>query len=125
MQWIISGIAILLIAIIAWQTFTKARKGSSCCGEHEEMASKVRVADRNKKHYPYSCVLKIEGMVCANCARNVENALNICDGIWAKVDLATRTAKVLSKEHRDKKFFLDALSKTSYILVDYKEENVV
>lgn len=121
MQWIISGIVILLIVVIAWQTFTKVRKGSSCCGEHEEMASKVRVDDKNKSHYPYSYILNIEGMVCSNCVRNVENALNVCDGIWAKVDLATRTAKVLSKERKDKQFFLDVMNQTSYVLLDYRE----
>lgn len=112
----------VLILVIAGQTVTKVKKGSSCCGEHEETAKKIRVADKNKSNYPYSYILSIEGMVCSNCVRNVENALNACDGIWAKADLSQRTAKVLSKYPRDKQFFLDVMSNTSYTLVQYKDE---
>lgn len=50
----------------------KLRQGGGCCGEREPAEKKVRVADRNRSHYPYHAVLKIDGMVCANCARRVE-----------------------------------------------------
>ena len=49
----------------------KLRQGGGCCGEREPAEKKVRVADRNRSHYPYHAVLKIDGMVCANCARRV------------------------------------------------------
>ena len=75
------AIVSVLILVIAGQTVTKVRKGSSCCGEHEETAKRIRVADKNKSNYPYSYILSIEGMVCSNCVRNVENALNAHDGI--------------------------------------------
>lgn len=42
--------------------------------------------------------LLIKGMSCSHCVARVEKALNKIDGVEAKVDLATRTAKLnLSK----------------------------
>ena len=122
MQWIIVIISAVLIVIMAVHTVTKIRRGSSCCGEHDEPAKRIKVNDRNRANYSYCYILGIEGMVCSNCVRNVENALNAHDGIWGTVDLSKRTAKVLSKLPRDKQFFLDVISNTSYTLVDYKEE---
>ena len=54
----------------------KLLHGASCCGEHEEPQPKVKVADKNIKHYDYHYEAAIEGMVCSNCATRVENALN-------------------------------------------------
>ena len=62
---------------------------------------KVRVADRNRSHYPYHAVLKIDGMVCANCARRVENAINRMDGYWAEADVAGARANVHCKKKPD------------------------
>ncbi len=47
-------------------------------------------------------VLQIKGMSCMHCSARVEKALNSIDGVEAKVDLETNTAKVnLSKEVSD------------------------
>lgn len=78
----------------------KLRQGGGCCGEREPAEKKVRVADRNRSHYPYHAVLKIDGMVCANCARRVENAINRMDGYWAEADVAGARAKRARKESR-------------------------
>lgn len=79
----------------------KLRQGGGCCGEREPAEKKVRVADRNRSHYPYHAVLKIDGMVCANCARRVENAINRMDGYWAEADVAGARANVHCKEKPD------------------------
>ena len=79
----------------------KLRQGGGCCGEREPAEKKVRVADRNRSHYPYHAVLKIDGMVCANCARRVENAINRMDGYWAEADVAGAWANVHCKEKPD------------------------
>ncbi|HOF98215.1 MAG TPA: heavy metal-associated domain-containing protein [Paludibacteraceae bacterium] len=43
--------------------------------------------------------LKIKGMSCSHCATRVEKALNSLDGVEAKVDLASNSAKLtLAKE---------------------------
>ena len=79
----------------------KLRQGGGCCGEWERAEKKVRVADRNRSHYPYHAVLKIDGMVCANCARRVENAINRMDGYWAEADVAGARANVHCKKKPD------------------------
>ena len=79
----------------------KLRQGGGCCSEREPAEKKVRVADRNRSHYPYHAVLKIDGMVCANCARRVENAINRMDGYWAEADVAGARANVHCKEKPD------------------------
>lgn len=44
----------------------------------------------------------IKGMSCSHCVARVEKALNKIDGVEAKVDLASRTAKLkLSKNVSD------------------------
>ena len=73
----------------------KLRQGGGCCGEREPAEKKVRVADRNRSHYPYHAVLKIDGMVCANCARRVENAINRMDGYWAEAAFQGRGKPLL------------------------------
>lgn len=47
-------------------------------------------------------ILQIKGMSCMHCSARVEKALNSIDGVEAKVDLETNTAKVnLSKDISD------------------------
>ena len=68
-------IILLLLCVYAGYSYRKKlRYGGGCCGEHDAMETKVKVADRNKKHYSYQVVLSIDGMTCSNCSRRVENA---------------------------------------------------
>ena len=95
-------LVVVVVAIGIWSTVRHFRgKGGGCCGEREKTKKKVRVADRNRSHYPYHAVLKIDGMVCANCARRVENAINRMDGYWAEADVAGARANVHCKEKPD------------------------
>ena len=95
-------LVVVVVAIGLWSTVRHFRgKGGGCCGEREPAEKKVRVADRNRSHYPYHAVLKIDGMVCANCARRVENAINRMDGYWAEADVAGAWANVHCKEKPD------------------------
>lgn len=75
----------------------KLRHGGGCCGEHEAALKKVPVRDKNKAHYPYAVVIRVDGMTCANCARRVENALNRLPDTWAVVDLGARQVTVRLK----------------------------
>ena len=94
------GTAIVIVIIVVICVFAiysyghKMRHGGGCCGSHEAAEKKVKVADKNKDHYPYEVTLTIDGMTCSNCSRRVENALNRLDGVWAKVDLGERKADV-------------------------------
>ena len=114
---------LLLIVVAAWQTVQKARgkAKSSCCGTAEAVPAR-KVEDTDESHYPYRYTLTIEGMMCSNCARNVENTLNAMGGVWARVNLGRREAKVLSKVPRERQAFSDALSPTAYTVTDWRED---
>ena len=97
-------IVLILVALVGYGIYSYVHHlthGGGCCGEREPAEKKVRVADRNRSHYPYHAVLKIDGMVCANCARRVENAINRMDGYWAEADVAGARANVHCKEKPD------------------------
>ena len=109
--------ALLLLA--AWalrRTLIRSRKGGGCCGEHESAEKKVTVSDRNKAHYPYAVLLQIGGMTCENCARKVENALNLLDGTWAVVSISGGSAKVLSKTPPDEAAIREAVRGAGYVV---------
>ena len=68
-------------------------------------------------------MLTVDGMKCSGCASNVENSLDNMDGVWAKVSLGRREARVLAKKEYTKEDFDEALSKTSYKIADFKALN--
>ena len=108
-----------LLLLGAWalrRTLTRSKKGGGCCGEHEAAEKKVTVSDRNKAHYPYAVLLQIGGMTCENCARKVENALNLLDGTWAVVSISGGSAKVLSKTPLDEAALREAVRGAGYVV---------
>lgn len=80
-----------------------ATRGKSCCsdGNATKRVKYVAVKDTDATHYPYSEDLLIGGMSCEGCAKNVENALNAMGDTLATVDLAAKTAHVLTKAPLD------------------------
>ena len=73
-------IVLLLAAAVGYGIYSfvhHLRCGGGCCGEHEAAAKKVRVADRDRSHYPHRLVLGVDGMTCQNCQRRVENARHL------------------------------------------------
>ena len=121
---IIYIIAAVLIIYGVYYTVQKFRgkAKSSCCGT-PEVKSVRKVDDTDKSHYPYRYMLTVDGMKCSGCASNVENSLDNMDGVWAKVSLGRREAKVLAKKEYTKEDFDEALSKTSYKIADFKALN--
>ncbi len=89
-------LAIILLAVKS--TIKRILYGSSCCGQKDRPEKKIKVQDKNKKHYPYKYQMKVDGMRCTNCARRIENTLNSIDGLWAKVSLENKLVTVLSKK---------------------------
>ncbi len=75
----------LVIAFAVYSTIRKIKYGSSCCGGKDPMPAKIRVKDRNKSHYPYVYLLKIDGMHCSGCVRKLENAFHAQEGFWVSV----------------------------------------
>ena len=114
-------IVILVLAVIVVCAILSTRKrikyGSSCCGTHDAAPKKIRVRDKNKSHYPYTCTLTIDGMHCSNCARRVENALNAKEGVWAIVKLENNTVLVRSKNQLEWVELSKAISDAGYTLI--------
>lgn len=92
-------IVILLVigALAVKSVIHRIRHGSACCGERDAPQKKIQPADKDKSHYPYKYTLAVDGMHCSNCTRNVENALNSIEGLWATASLENKTVTVLSK----------------------------
>lgn len=118
MPVIIAAAAIALLAVVI---IRKLRHGGSCCGEHESIAAKVSAEDRDISHYPYRYRIGIEGMVCAGCVRNAENAFNRGEGIMARAELKSKTAVIYSKRRLERRQAAEFLSGTSYTLTDFRE----
>ncbi len=120
MDKVIIAVGLLLIVFAVWQTVQKARgKGkASCCGTKEVVSAK-KVEDTDASHYPYHYRLSVDGMMCSNCAKNVENTLNNMNGVWGKVNLGKKEADVLAKESVSEESFAKALENASYSLKGY------
>lgn len=91
-------VGLVVICVLSVKSYMKKLKNGCCGGSGDKPEKKVKVADKNKEHYPYAVNAVIDGMVCGNCAMRVENAFNRMDGVWAKVDLAQKQATIRSKE---------------------------
>ncbi|CCY85247.1 copper chaperone [Clostridium sp. CAG:149] len=115
-----TAVICVILAVICIFSVKKYRKKltSGCCGAGGEgTVKKRRVSDRNKAHYPYTKILKIDGMSCGNCANRVENALNALDGVWASVDLGSQEALVRMKQPTDPEFLKNAVRKQGYTVI--------
>ena len=117
MDTIIIIAGVLLIAFALWQTIQRFRgkAKNSCCGSSEAVTVK-KVEDTDVSHYPYHYLLSIDGMMCSNCAKPVENTLNGMPGVWGRVNLGKKEADVLAKEPVEESSFAQALQKKSYRL---------
>ncbi len=91
---------LILIALFAIRSYIK-KLANGCCGAEGDGIKKIKPSDTNKSNYPFSKIVKIEGMTCKNCAARVENAFNSIDGFYASVNLKKNEADVLMKEEKD------------------------
>ena len=115
-----TAVICVILAVICIFSVKKYRKKltSGCCGAGGEgTVKKRRVSDRNNAHYPYTKILKIDGMSCGNCANRVENALNALDGVWASVDLGSQEALVRMKQPTDPELLKNAVRKQGYTVI--------
>lgn len=116
---------LIVLTVIAVGMFFGLRRiaalthGKSCCsdGASGKKAKKVVVADTDESHYPYREELLIGGMSCDGCARNVTNALNALDGVWATVTYADHTARVRSKRPVDRDTLETAVRGAGYYVM--------
>lgn len=109
----IAIIAVLAVVIIIALVRIIKNRGKSCCGSGGSV-KKVRPADTNAQNYPYSAIARVEGMVCINCVRRVENAFNSLDGYMAKVDMDTNLADIRAKMPMTDDFIRSVISEAGY-----------
>lgn len=79
-------LVILVLCIIGIKSTAK-RASRGCCGGSGENVKKVKAKDTKKEHYPWCCVIEVEGMTCSNCSTRVENAFHEAGEFLAKADL--------------------------------------
>lgn len=103
-------VILILVAVFGIRSYTKTLKQGCCGSGNGETVKKVKVSDKDKSHYSYTRYLQIDGMVCKNCANRVENALNTLDGVWASIDLSTKTATVRMKQPIDERILRETVN---------------
>lgn len=103
MQYAIFAIVFIVFAVFVIKSYTK-KLASGCCGGGDA-EKKVKVADKNRAHYPYAATLTVDGMMCSACETRVENALNAIDGVWAKASSSDGRVEVLMKTPVDEDAF--------------------
>ena len=52
MQYVIFGIILIAFAVLVIKSYAK-KLAAGCCGAGGDTAKKVKVADKNKAHYPH------------------------------------------------------------------------
>lgn len=62
-------------------------------------------------------ILQIKGMSCGHCSARVEKALNNIDGVEAKVDLETNSAKVIITKAVSDNMIKEAVDNVGYEVV--------
>jgi copper chaperone CopZ len=113
-------ILVLIVVAAVYGTVHRIKYGSSCCGEHDAADKKVRVKDKNKKNYPYTYVLNVDGMHCSNCARRIENAFNKTEGRWAEADVGRKEVILRTKREESERDLSGIVSGAGYTMLAFK-----
>ncbi len=117
---IIAGILLIAYAVYGTVQRVRGKSKSSCCGSAETVLRRP-VEDTDESHYPYKYVVSVDGMMCSNCAANVENAINKSGDTWAHVNLGRKRAEVLSKAEKTADDFAEALKGTDYRVAGFEQ----
>ncbi len=120
-SFLIVIILILIVAAAVYGTVRRIRYGSSCCGGHDPADRKVKVKDKDKSNYPYTYVLSVDGMHCANCAGRVENAFHKTEGRWAKADVGKKEVTLLSKQEETEEEIGKIVASAGYTLLSLRK----
>ncbi len=109
---IICGILIVICYFGIRSTIKRAKYG--CCGSGGSEVRKMKGADKNISHYPYTRTLEVEGMTWSNCKQRVENAFNSREGLYASVDLKKNLAVIHMKEQIQEDELKEMVRKAGY-----------
>ncbi len=119
---IVLVILLLIVALAVASTVKRIRFGSACCGTKDPAEKKIRVKDRNKAHYKYEYLLKVDGMHCSNCARRVENAFNKDADRWAIADVGQKEVRLLSKKEEAESELQRITASVGYTMLSYEQQ---
>ena len=117
---IICLILLVIIALAVKSIIHRIKHGSACCGERDAAPKKIIINDKNKSHYPFEYIIKIDGMHCSNCVRFVENALNSEKGLWATVNLEKKEARILANAQMEQKFLEKIVLNAGYTPLSFE-----
>lgn len=116
---IVVALIVLIGLVLGFKRIAGMSRGKSCCsdGDTSKRTKKAAISDTDPAHYPYSEELLIGGMSCEGCAENVANALMGLGDTLATVDLATKTARVLTKAPLDREAAEQAVKAAGYFIM--------
>lgn len=114
MATVIICIILVIICYFGVRSTIKRSK-NGCCGSGGDDIKKIKVADKNISHYPYSATLEVDGMTCNNCKKRIENAFNSESGVFSIVDLSKKQVVIHMKEKLEEEKLKDIVRKTGYI----------
>lgn len=89
---------VLIVICIFGIKSTVKRFAYGCCGSGQDAVKKIPCRDPEISHYPFSCIVSVEGMSCKNCVGRVENAFHESDNFFAEADLGKQQVKIHMKE---------------------------
>ncbi len=112
-------IAVCVIAVVLGVRKMHKRTQGGCCEPSDgETVRRIRPRGR-KKDYPYQADLRIDGMMCDNCAAKVDNTFNSEPGMMCATDLSSHTAHLYAERQFKRAELADILRKAgSYTLMD-------
>ncbi|WP_077611093.1 heavy-metal-associated domain-containing protein [Clostridium sp. Marseille-P2415] len=118
-----TAIICMILVIICYfglkSTIKRTKHG--CCGSGGDEVKKIKAADKNISHYPFTSTLQVEGMTCGNCKKRVENAFNSQEGLYASVDLNKKLAVIHMKEQVPEDKLKEIVRKAGYMPGNIKE----
>lgn len=103
---------LIVVVFIALSSSMKHFKGEGgCCGGG---SSAPKVKKQKLQQVVDTKLIRIEGMHCDNCRKNVENGLNSLDQVNAKVNLKEKTAIVKLGEEIPDEVLVAAVENLGY-----------
>ena len=121
-----TGVLLAVIVVLMLFALRRAYRVFSlkddCCGGGPKDAAKraraVKIEDTDEANYDHVLDLKIGGMTCEKCVEHVQNAINAMDAgnVWARVNLETKTAHVLSKAELSREAVEAAVEQAGYFV---------
>lgn len=107
-------LGILLVCCFIGLRSTIKRVAHGCCGSGGDTVKRVKPADTDLSHYPYTYRMQVGGMTCGECKKRVENALNALEGVYATVNRKEGSAVVHGKKELDAEQLCQAVLAAGY-----------